>query len=460
MAGNRTLFDGSRQERSKSGRGIYRKRCYSVHDRHDNFRHRPRMLKRITNPDVTKALANIVWLGLERLTQIAVAIAISGLLARYFGPDVFGKWQYANTLLLVLSPITWVCGAEILVPTIVNRPAGQLGTVLGSAFVLRMGVSAAALVMTWIGIAAGFTDPLVGAMLAGLAVTMLFREPFVGVINAWLQSMTYSKPQLLTSMLTAVAKAALVYVLVRAAASPARFGWLWALEAAVIGGVLMLYYIHRHGGKLGWHVDRSLFRHFASAGTVFWLGLICMYLFLKMDRLMLERHISFADLGRYSAAQQLNENWITLALMLAQTIAPAFVYRVHDAVQLKRNVGRLIAMTAARMIGGAIVLDLLAGFIISRVFGPAYTDSIGIFRWAVWLSVPAGIEAIGNLVVLKYQAKFVLLAKWLLALAVAFVVNLIAIPRMGSYGALTGLAAGYLAAASVNFYYIRFRLRV
>jgi PST family polysaccharide transporter len=417
------------------------------------------MLKRHANPDVTKALANIVWLGLERLTQIAVAIAISGLLARYFGPDIFGKWQYANTLLLVLAPITWVCGAEILVPTIVHRDAKELGTVLGSAFVLRMGVSAAALVVTWIGIAAGFTDPLVGAMLAGLAVTMLFREPFVGVINAWLQSMTYSKPQLLTSMVTAILKAALVFLLVRTAASPARFGWLWALEAAAIGGVLMLYYVHRNGGKLGWHVDRSMFRHFASAGTVFWLGLICMYLFLKLDRLMLERAISFADLGRYSAAQQLNENWITLALMLAQTIAPAFVYRVSDVAQLRRNIARLIAMTAALMIGGAIVLDLLAAFIISHVFGPAYTGAIDIFRWAVWLSVPAGIEAIGNLVVLKYQAKFVLLAKWLLALAVAFGVNLIAIPRMGSYGALVGLAAGYLAAASVNFYYIRFRLR-
>jgi polysaccharide transporter, PST family len=417
------------------------------------------MLKRHANPDVTKALANIVWLGLERLTQIAVAIAISGLLARYFGPDIFGKWQYANTLLLVLAPITWVCGAEILVPTIVHRDAKELGTVLGSAFVLRMGVSAAALVVTWVGIAAGFTDPLVGAMLAGLAVTMLFREPFVGVINAWLQSMTYSKPQLLTSMVTAILKAALVFLLVRTAASPARFGWLWALEAAAIGGVLMLYYVHRNGGKLGWHVDRSMFRHFASAGTVFWLGLICMYLFLKLDRLMLERAISFADLGRYSAAQQLNENWITLALMLAQTIAPAFVYRVSDVAQLRRNIARLIAMTAALMIGGAIVLDLLAGFIISHVFGPAYTGAIDIFRWAVWLSVPAGIEAIGNLIVLKYQAKFVLLAKWLLALAVAFGVNLIAIPRLGSYGALVGLAAGYLAAASVNFYYIRFRLR-
>jgi PST family polysaccharide transporter len=414
---------------------------------------------RFANPDVTRAFANIVWLGLERVTQIAVAILISGMLARYFGPDTFGKWQYANTLLLVLSPITWVCGAEILVPTIVNRPPAQLGTVLGSAFALRISVSAGALLITWIGIAAGLTDPLVGAMLAGLAVTMLFREPFVGVINSWLQSMTYSKPQLLTSMSTAIVKAGLVYLLVRAATTPARFGWLWALESAAIGAVLLAYYIRRHGGKLGWHVDRSLFRHFASAGTVFWLGLICMYLFLKLDRLMLERAISFADLGRYSAAQQLNENWITLALMLAQTIAPAFVYRVQEPAHLRRNMWRLTAMTAALMIGGAIVLDLLAGIIIRRVFGAAYEGAIEIFRWAVWLSVPAGIEAIGNLVVLKYQAKFVLLAKWLLALAVAFVVNLLAIPRLGPYGALVGLAAGYLVAASVNLYYIRFKLR-
>ncbi|WP_250509388.1 oligosaccharide flippase family protein [Caballeronia sp. GACF4] len=415
-------------------------------------------LTRSGNPDVARALANIVWLGLERLTQIAVAIVISGLLARYLGPDAFGKWQYANTLLLVIAPITWVCGAEILVPTIVKEPPARTGVVLGSAFVLRIAVSAIALVMTWTWIAAGFTDPLVGAMLAGLALTMLFREPFIGVINAWLQSMTYSKPQLIASMFTAIVKAALVYAFVRMAMSAASFGWLWALEAAAIGGVLLVYYMRRHGGRLGWHFDRALFRHFASAGMVFWIGLICMYLFLKLDRLMLAHRVSFAELGLYSAAQQLNENWIALALMLAQTIAPAFVYRVTDTAQLKRNLWRLFALTAVLMVAGAAVLDALAGFIITRVFGPNYAGATEIFRWAVWLSVPAGIEAIGNLVVLKFQAKYVLLAKWLLALGVAFAVNAFAIPRFEGYGALIGLAAGYLAAASVNFYYIRLRL--
>src|SRR6202012_6170525 len=141
-------------------------------------------LKRFANPDVARAFTNIVWLGLERLTQIGVAIVISGMLARYFGPDTFGKWQYANTMLLVLSPLTWVCGAEILVPTIVNRSPEQLGTVLGSAFALRLSVSALALVLTWLGIALHFFEPRGGAMLAGLGVTMRGLVPCGGVINA------------------------------------------------------------------------------------------------------------------------------------------------------------------------------------------------------------------------------------------------------------------------------------
>lgn len=417
------------------------------------------MLRRIAHPEIAKAAANIVWLGLERLTQIAVAIAIAGMLARYFGPDVFGKWQYANTLLLVLAPITWVCGAEILVPTIVQRGEADLGAVLGSAFVLRFAVSALALAATWGGVAAGLTDPVVGAMLAGLAVTMLFREPFIGVVNSWLQSLTYSKPQLVASMIAALGKLALVYLLVRMSASAPRFAWLWAVEAAAIGAVLLAYYARRHGGKLGWRVERALLRHFASAGAVFWVGLVCMYLFLKLDRLMLERAISFADLGRYSAAQQINENWIALALMLAQTIAPAFVYRVQDPARLLRNVVRLMVLAAGLMISGALVLDALGSIVITRVFGANFADAIPIFRWCVWLSVPAGVEAIGNLVLLKYQAKFVVLTKWLLALAVAFAVNLFAIPRIGAYGALAGLAAGYCAAVAVNVYYIRLKLR-
>ena len=127
-----------------------------------------------------------------------------------------------------------------------NPRAGhrQFGTVPGSAFALRLSVSAAALLLTWAGIlpgtTAGFSDPPVGAMLAGLAVTMLLREPLVGVINAWLQSMTSSKPQLFTSITTAIEKAVLVWLPVRAAAAPPRFAGCGQSHGH-IGIVLIVY---------------------------------------------------------------------------------------------------------------------------------------------------------------------------------------------------------------------------
>ncbi|MEM5433783.1 hypothetical protein [Paraburkholderia diazotrophica] len=418
------------------------------------------LIVRFGNSDMNRIVTNIGWLCLERASQIVITVLVSGIFARYFGPNLFGKWQYANTLLAVIIPVTWVCGAEILVPTIVKRSLGDLGSVLGSAFVLRMSVSFLAVLVTWGCIYAGLTDPIVGSMLAGLAVTMLFREPIVGVVNAWLQSITFSRPQLLTSTLTAMGKAVAVYAFARTCVAASWFGWLWALESAIVAFAMVIYFRGRHGGVLGWHVDKRLLVQFAKSGLVFWLGLICMYFFLKIDRLMLAREVSFAALGKYSAALQLNESWIAVTLMLAQTVAPTFVYSVQKYTELRRNLVLLLVLTAALMTVGATALDLLARIIITKIFGPAYVESVRIFRLAVWLALPAGIEAIGNLVLLKFQAKYVVLTKWILALAVAFIMNRWAIPRYGVDGALIGLASGYLSALLVDGGYIVARLRL
>lgn len=444
------------------------------------------MLKRLRQGDVGAAFSNLLWLALERLTQVGVAIVTSGVLARYLGADVFGKWQYANTLLTVVSPITWVCGAEILVPAMVAAGAAsspdrpRLGRIMGSAFALRMGIAVIAVLLIWTGMAVGqrrgYFDAMVCSMFAGLAVTMLFREPF-GVLSSWLQARTYSKPALLLSLSTALLKAAAVYLLVRVAAEPGVFGWVWAVESAAIGIGLLLYYrayyladkpldngladrpnlpqTDPRSVGIGWHIDRALLKHFASAGAVFWVGLICMYLFMKLDRLMLEHYIGFAELGRYAAAQQLNENWITLALMLAQTVAPAFVYRVSDKAQLRRNLWRLLMLTGVTMAVGAIAISFCSPFIVRLVFGPGFDTAASFLQWAAWLSVLAGLEAICNLFVLKYQAKYIVLLKWLAALAAAFLANLLLIPAFGAHGALMGIAVGYGVTLIIDALFIR-----
>ncbi len=410
-------------------------------------------LKPLANPDVTRALANLFWIACERLSQMIVAVFVSGLLARYFGPAIFGKWQYANAILATLVPLTWLCGVEILLPMLVQPRGQSLGTIIGSAFVLRLTAALGVFFVTYSLLAFSSIDPLVRMMLVGLMVTIIFREPF-SVITIWLQSLTHNRPALLITISGALVKVMLVFVLVRWSATPSYFGWLWALEAVLIAIALTIYFARAHEGRLNWRVDLKLLRRFTSVGFIFWFGIICMTLFLKLDRLMLEKYLSYTELGLYSAAQQLNENWLIFGTMLAQTLAPAFIYRINTLAQLQRNLLKLVISTALFMALCAVILSLLSPLIVRLVFGPSYTQAAHFLCWSVWLGVPAIIEAITNLVVLKNQAKFVLLTKWAFALIIAFTLNHFLIPRYGGYGALLGLAGGYLTAINVNLYYI------
>jgi PST family polysaccharide transporter len=460
---------------------------------------------------VRAAAHNLFWLAAERLTQLGVAIAISGLLARYLGADLFGKWQYANTLLTVVAPLTWICGAEILVPAIVTAlhpsTAGKspeaaqptpamsssapatpalrhaetptLGTLLGSAFALRFGISALALLFVWAVLAwlalghaaaAPDIDPHVAAMLAGLAATMLFREPF-GVISTWLQARTYSKPALMLSLGTAIAKAAILALLLRLAVPAGALGWLWAAESAVIAAGLACYYrafwrgdapgepTRRAYSESRWRVDGTLLRTFLRSGTIFWIGLVCMTIFMKLDRLVLQHYADYASLGRYAASQQLTENWVTVALMLAQTVGPAFIYRADHAAALQRNLWRLLGLTLIAMSLGAVLLSVAAPWIVRIVFGPGFDEAASYLAWASWIGVLAGLEAIANLVALKFQARRLVLGKWLVALLLAFGVDMALVPHYGGYGALAGLAAGYVAALIADLLFARSAIR-
>ncbi|MGF7188271.1 PST family polysaccharide transporter [Robbsia andropogonis] len=475
----------------------------------DNDGERPR-------PSHVRAAArNLFWLAAERATQLGVAIVVSGMLARYLGADLFGKWQYANTLLTVLAPITWICGAEILVPAIVSalHPAAStkatggpqseggtawrhavddtaarsLGAILGSAFALRFSVSAAALLLVWIvlawcvlapPVASIAVDPHVAAMLAGLAATMLFREPF-GVISTWLQARTYSKPALVLSLGAAVGKAGVLVLLIRMAIPAGALGWLWAAESALIAAGLVCYYRvfwrrEASGGGASapdaqqrayshaaarWHVDRGLVRVYLRSGAVFWVGLVCMYLFMKLDRLVLQHYADYATLGRYAASQQLTENWVTVALMLAQTVGPAFIYRVDTAAALQRNLWRLLGLTLLAMSAGALLLSAAAPWIVRIVFGPGFDAAASYLTWASWIGVLAGLEAIANLVALKFQARRLVLGKWLVAVALGFAVDLALVPSYGGYGALAGLAVGYLAALIADLLFAGYMIR-
>lgn len=90
----------------------------------------------------------------------------------------------------------------------------------------------------------------------------------------------------------------------------------------------------------------------------------------------------------------------------------------------------------------AVLLSLLAPFIVRVIYGQAFAATVSLLQWSAWLAPLAFAEAGLNLGLLRQHLARQVAIKWLSAAGVTAVVNTLTLPAMGTLGALTGLACG------------------
>ena len=281
-----------------------------------------------------------------------------------------------------------------------------------------------------------FVQREVQIVLLGLGLSIVFREPSM-VAFAWFQSQTHTKPALLINIFALLLKVLLVAFLVRVDAPLIYFAFAWAFESVLVGMLLVGHLMRSYRPKLVF--DRVLAFDFVRAGLFVWVGLVAMYALFRIDRIFLERFLTPELYGYYAASAQLNENWIAIGAMLAQSVSPIFVYGVSSKDDVRKNIYRLVGLTALISILGAIFLYFVSPFVIRLVFGGAYGGAVDVFKQIVWLSLIVNVEAMLNTLVLKHNANRFFAFKWLSGLILSAVLCAMLIPIFGSSGAILSL---------------------
>ena len=122
------------------------------------------------------------------------------------------------------------------------------------------------------------------------------------------------------------------------------------------------------------------------------------------------------------------------------------------------NVGKLALFLAVVGAAGAIVLAVMAPWIVHLLYGSAFADATALMQLAILVS-PLVFADVGFTVLAAYLRKpRWIAAKWALACAATVAVDLLAIPRLGARGAILGYAtSGALAvlAGIVTWAYAR-----
>ena len=86
-------------------------------------------------------IRNIFWLLAEHGSRIILSTLSVSLMARALGVEQYGLLQYTLGLVAAFSSISFLCGADVLVPRLVSASDSDRKKLLGNAFVLRAAAS-------------------------------------------------------------------------------------------------------------------------------------------------------------------------------------------------------------------------------------------------------------------------------------------------------------------------------
>lgn len=396
---------------------------------------------------------NVVWMLSERGVQIAGGIAVSGLLARSLGVAHFGLFQYSQSLVFLAASLTLLCGSEVVVPRLVGHDEAHQQHVLLHAFVLRMAAALLAYGTLVIYALVSDASPEAHQLVLVLGGALFFREPF-GVAVAWMQARTDNRPSVTANVCGLLAKLAVVAALYAAGAGLLWFAAAYVLEAVVAAMLMWRHYFRAQPWRAP-RLERALLLRLLQTGTAFWIGLVCMMLFKRVDQLVLRQHISLAALGTYAAAMQVTENFVQVAPIVANSLAPLLIFRSADLHDARRNTLRSLGIMTGAGAVMAIAIALCADVIIRVIYGASFALAAQILRISALVGILAFADAALNLLLIRQGAARWVIAKWAAAAVAALIAVRLLVPHLGPLAGVAGYGLGYGVALAFGFWHLR-----
>jgi len=372
----------------------------------------------------------------------AIAFATTLVLARGLGREAYGLYSYVLSYLFFFSFVADL-GVERVVTRQLAREPGRAGEILGTALVLKLGLSALALAAALV-VARALGVPSEARyciFVAGLGLPFSVELIFRGYFQARYQ-MKYAFAVAVPGSVAFLGVAAIcahlqlpVYAL---------FYGALGIGLAMVTVLLMLAVRQMEGTlRVHWKTMPLLLRDALEIG----LFVVLFMAAARLDHVMLFHMRSAVDVGLYAAAVRLTEAFHLIPDAVLVTVFPLLAGTEQRAPEVFRETYRLSAKyLVALAFGFALGLTALRREVLVFFFGSDFQGAamaLAILSWSLFFSFGGAVYL--NLVIAKA------LQRWLIAVsALAVGVNAYGIWRwIPAYGA-AGAAAATLVSNAVG----------
>jgi polysaccharide transporter, PST family len=330
-----------------------------------------------------KIIQNMSWLFASKVLRILISLLVSTWIARYLQPDRFGTLQYALAFCSFFTPLSTTQMGPVVTRDLVRSPASG-PQLLGTAVTLQLigGVVAASLA---IGCSLIFAadDPLVSVLVAVLSLKFIFNS--LQPIENWFEAKVEAKFSVLASSFAFVTVTTLEIMLILSQAPVLAFAAVTVLETMLLAVGLILYYQKDGQSLLQWRTNWPSLKQLFRESFPLLLSSTACVLYLNVDRVMLGNMIGKTEVGIYSSAATIAAALNFLPLVICSSLYPAIIKSKKRGEGIyQARLQQFYDLISGLGYGLILILFPCAGWIITTLYGNAYSDAIPILGIYIW----------------------------------------------------------------------------
>ncbi|WP_313382599.1 oligosaccharide flippase family protein [Pantoea sp.] len=317
--------------------------------------------------------SNAIWIMLEKSINIIGLLYINSLMAKYIGPENFGKINITTSLFVFVQTLSWFGGQNIIFKRMSEKAASGIAMAIHTQnqrrffFLLSSGAVLIALSL--------FSDPVVFAFgVANCIATYFIVMDFFSVYN---NTQLKSKINTITNVI-GLSVALLIRFLVSHFKMPVYYFTIPIVIIPLVPYIMRLIYFHyttevkarAKGGKI-----YNL--HLLYTGGALILSSLSADIYTQVSSLFLARILTYSDLGVYSVALTLGGAWSFIVLALITSFFSR-IYSEKNPLVVERllvNINRLVILLSLVMLGGFAVFG---DDVIRLLYGESSSDAVAI----------------------------------------------------------------------------------
>jgi O-antigen/teichoic acid export membrane protein len=409
-----------------------------------------RVLKGDWNPEgFKKYFYNMGWMFIARMVAYAVSFATIAIVARYLGPENFGKLSYAQVYVSIFSVFATLGIDQILQRDLVAH-LEKKRELLGTAFGTRLAFGLLTFIATVISAFVLNEDPILTWMIGIIALSFIVQPSNVvaQVFAAEAKSKYLAYATIVVAFIIPLAKLVLVFL----GQGILYFAAILTLETIIYGVAYFAFYNYLlKRSPTEWTFSYTQSVKLLRDSWPLMLASFSGYIYGRIDQVMILHYLDSTSVGLYDIAVRITEMLGFVPGVIIGSLFPAVVNaRRHSQAEYTKRWRALIILTAFITIISALIIYLIAPIFITAVFGNEFIGAISLLQIYVWSIIGTmGIILMQQFFIVEHRSQLFLVFSILGALC-NVLLNMLFIPKFGTHG------AAYATLITVTFVVITF----